>query len=221
MKKLSLSKFDIGYIIAFVVVGLLGGGAWWYLSGQLQTEQAAVAAANDNFKKFSMNNKYHVVVNSSNIKTLQSNIDLLKAQINPLIPAKLQSKENKLHSIDKEDPVAWKHELDDNVHGLTAAAKNHGVGLPPNFYFGFSRYLSTNPNDEQTTVLSKQLLGVEELATILINSQVKNIVGIDGPTRRILTPVPVDLRPRPPNRIIWEVIRSVVPATLMFPIPSR
>ena len=39
--KVQLSKFDIGMIIAFAVVGLLGGTAWWFLSGQLQTAQAA------------------------------------------------------------------------------------------------------------------------------------------------------------------------------------
>jgi len=33
MKK--LTKFDLGVIIAFVVIGLAGGGAYWWLSGIL------------------------------------------------------------------------------------------------------------------------------------------------------------------------------------------
>ena len=37
MKKLKLSGFDLGIIIAFAVLTLLGGGAWWYLSSGLQT----------------------------------------------------------------------------------------------------------------------------------------------------------------------------------------
>ena len=177
MKKLSLSKIDIGYIVAFLVVGLLGGGAWWFLSGQLQDAQSAVTDAKAKFDKFSTDTKYHVVVNAGNIKTLQGNIDLIKSQLDPLVPTKLQPKDNKLQTVsaDKEDPVTWKHDLDDDVHGLTDLAKTHAVTLPPNFYFGFSRYLSQSPNDEQTTVLSKQLLGTKELATILINAPVKSI----------------------------------------------
>ena len=42
----------------------------------------------------------------------------------------------------------------------------------------FSRYLSQSPGDEQTAVLTKQLLGVEELANILINAPVKGIQAI-------------------------------------------
>ena len=176
MKKLNLSGFDLGMIIAFVVLTLLGGGAWWYLSGQLQAAQDDVSAAKADFDKYSTKSDF--VVNASNGKNLQANIDLLKAQLDPLIRSKLQPKENKLSGIEKEDPVAWKHDLDDDVHNLTDAAKLHGVTLPPNFYFGFSRYLNQSPGDEQTAVLSKQLLAIEQLSTILINAPVKNIEAI-------------------------------------------
>jgi len=176
------SRFDLGFIIAFAVVTLLGGGVWWYLSSQLQTVVDDVGRAKADFDKYSAaaaaSTREKMVVSPSNGKTLQSNIDLLKAQLDPLIETKLLAKENKLRSIDKEDPVAWKHDLDEDVRGLNNAAKLHGVTLPPNFYFGFSRYLSQSPNDQQTAVLSKQLLGVEQLATILINAPVKSILAI-------------------------------------------
>jgi hypothetical protein len=176
----NLSAFDKGVIIAFVVVALLGGGAWWYLSGELQTAQAADASAKADFDRFSTatSGKEKIVVSPSNEKTLQANIDLLKAQLDPLIHSKLQSKDNMLRSIEKEDPVAWKQDLDDKVGRLKSAAQFRGVTLPPNFYFGFSSYLSQSPGDEQTTVLSKQLAGVEQLATILINTPVKDIQAI-------------------------------------------
>ncbi len=113
MKK--ISGFDLGIIIAFVVVTLMAGGAWWYLSGQLQVAQDDVHAANDAFKKYSANSKYLVVVSAANQKALQANIDLIKAQLGPLIKADLQPKDNKLHSVEKEDPVAWKHDLEDEL----------------------------------------------------------------------------------------------------------
>jgi hypothetical protein len=176
MKKLKLSGFDLGVIIAFAVITLLGGGAWWYLSGQLQAAQSDVKSAETEFVRYSVAKAGpdNIVVSPSNGKNLQANIELIKAQID-LLNTKLQPKENKLSSIDKEDPVEWKHDLDDEVHRLNAAAKVHGVIVPPNFYFGFSRYLSQSPNDEQTLVLKKQLVGVEELANILINAPVKEI----------------------------------------------
>src|SRR5450631_1872851 len=166
MKKfsISLSKFDLGFVIAFVVVTLLGGGLYWYLSGELADAQQQDADAKANFEKYSKDPKYKVAVSTGNIKVLQNNIDLIKAQVNPLIPTKFQPKESKLLAIQKEDPVAWKHDLDDDVHQLTAAAKTKGVALPPNFYFGFTRYLSQSPNDEQTSVLSKQLVGIDQIA---------------------------------------------------------
>ena len=135
MKKLSLSGFDIGAIIAAVVIALLGGGAWWYLSGALQDAQADDASAKSDYDKYST--KYDIVVSPSNGNILQANIDLLKAQLDPLIQSKLLPKENKLSTIDKKDPVAWKHDLDNEVQRLTGAAKNHSVTVPPNFYFGF------------------------------------------------------------------------------------
>jgi hypothetical protein len=176
MKKLSLSGFDIGVIIAAVVIALLGVGGWWFLSSALQDAQAEDASAKADFDKYST--KYDIVVSPANGKILQANIGLLKAQLSPLIHSKLLPKENKLSSIDKEDPVAWKHDLDDEVHRLTDAAKAHSVTLPPNFYFGFSRYQSQSPGDEQTAVLSKQLVGIEQLSNTLLSAPVKAIQGI-------------------------------------------
>jgi len=173
MKKLSISGFDIGVIIAAVVIALLGGGAWWYLSGALADAQAEVASAKSDFDKYST--KSDIIVSASNGQVLQANIDLLKAQLDPLVQSKLLPKENKLSSIQKEDPVAWKHDLDNEVQRLTAAAKTHAVTIPTNFYFGFSRYRNQSPGDEQTVVLSKQLVGIDQIMSILINAPVKEI----------------------------------------------
>jgi len=180
MKKLKISMFDLGFLIAAVVVALLGGGAWYYLSGELASAQADVASAKAKFDKYSayQSSRGSIVVSPSNAKILQTNIDLIRAQFDPLVRAKLQPKENKLGSIGKEDPVAWKADLDDSVQRLNMAAKLHTVTVPPNYYFGFSRYLNQSPSDQQTTVLSKQLMGIEQLVTILINAQVKSIDAI-------------------------------------------
>jgi len=171
MKK--LSTFDLIMIIIFVVVGLLGGGVWWYLSGLLQTAQQDDSAAQQDFDRYSSKEIY--LPTASNLKVLQANIELLKAQLDPLVSSKLQPEKSALLSIANEDTVAWKHDLDAETLSLNASAKQHLVAVPNNFYYGFSRYLSTAPGEEKTAVLSKQLLAIKEIATILINAPVKSI----------------------------------------------
>ncbi len=175
MKK--LSGFDIGMIAAFVVILLLGGGAWYYLSGQLQTAQQDVSNAKTDFDRLSIAKfgNESIVVSPTASQTLQGNITLLTGELSPLIQSKLLGKDNKLASISNKDPVTWKHELDDDVAKLAAAAKLHNVAIKPSFYFGFSYYLSRSPGDQQTAVLSKQLLSIDQISTILINAPVKSI----------------------------------------------
>jgi len=172
--KLDLSRFDIGIIIAFAVIGLMGGGAWWYLSSALQTAQQQDLQVKSDFDNNAV--KGNIIVNAVNAKTLQENGDLIKTQVDPLISRYFLAKDNKISDIAKEDPVAWKHDLDEDVRALTSDAKGHGVTLPAsNFYFGFSRYLTESPNDEATTVLSKQRLAIKAISEILINGKVTAI----------------------------------------------
>jgi len=174
MKK--LSTFDLTMIIVFVVVGLVGGGVWLYLSGQLQTVQQDVNAAAQDFDKYS--SKEVCLPTASNLKTLQADIEILKAQLDPLIHSRLQPEKSELSSKTSEDTVAWKHDLDAEASSLNSAAKLRTIFVPDNFYYGFSRYLSQAPREEKTAVLSKQLLAVKEIATTLINAPVKSIRGI-------------------------------------------
>ena len=175
--KLNLSGFDLGCIIAFVLITLLGVGGWWYLSGNLAAAQDDVKNAKADYDKVSSNQKYNVIVNSGSAKALQSNVDLLKKQVDPILRTRFLSKDN-VHSSSNEDSVAWKHDLDDQVHSLNTQAKNHNVTVPDKFYYGFSSYLSANPNDSQTGVLNKQMLAINQIATILIDAPAKSIEGI-------------------------------------------
>src|SRR5580692_2327233 len=98
MKKLKLTGFDIGMIIAFVVVTALGGGAWYYLSGQLQTAQQQVTDAKTQYDKLSVvkQGTDAIIVSSPSSQTLQANIDLLNSEVKPLLQDQRLAKGNQL-----------------------------------------------------------------------------------------------------------------------------
>jgi hypothetical protein len=170
----NLSRFDLAMIIAFVVVALLGGAGWYWLSGQLQTATADASAAAGSFDQYSKKEVF--LPTKTNVKTLTSNIDIMTRTLDPLVQSRLQSPKNVLKDVRAVDTVDWKHDLDAQVAKLNAAAATHGIGVPKNFYYGFSRYLNTNPAEEATAVLKRQQIGIGTIANILINAPVKAIV---------------------------------------------
>ncbi len=172
----NLSRFDLGMIIAFVVVALLGAAGWYYLSGELQDAQSQVTAAASNFDKYSKQEVY--LPNGTNVKTLTANIALMNDQLDPIVKTRLLAPGNDLASIQRIDTVIWKHDLDEEVSALNTAAKLHGLVVPKNFYYGFSRYLNQNPAEDATPVLERQEKAIKEIATILINAPVHAIISI-------------------------------------------
>jgi hypothetical protein len=54
-----------------------------------------------------------------------------------------------------------------------------GSTVPANFYYGFSRYLTTNPNQDATVVLERQQLAIGAISDILINAPVRGIVSVE------------------------------------------
>jgi hypothetical protein len=171
------SRFDLGMIIVFVVVAALGIAGWWWLSGQLQTAQADAAVAAGEFDTYSKKQVY--LPTKSNLTTLQNNIGIMTAQLDPLVKSTLLSSKNGLGAIQQMDTVAWKHGLDDEVSHLNAAAATHGISVPSNFYYGFSRYLTANPNQDATAVLERQQLAIGAITEILINAPVRSIVNVE------------------------------------------
>jgi hypothetical protein len=142
----------------------------------LESAQGEAEAAAGQFDTYSKKEVY--LPTRSNLTTLQNNISLMTAQLDPLVKSTLQSPKNGLGGIQQIDTVAWKHGLDDEVSHLNAAAKTHGISVPDGFYYGFSRYLNTNPNQDATTVLEKQQLAIGAISDILINAPVRSIVTV-------------------------------------------
>jgi hypothetical protein len=170
----NLSRFDIAMIVAFVIVALLGAAGWWWLDGELQAAQADASTAAGAFDQYSKKEVF--LPTRANVNTLRNNIDIETRELDPLVKNRLQSPQNALKDVHAVDTVDWKHDLDDQVAKLNDAAATHGIVVPKNFYYGFSRYLDTNPTEEATAVLKRQQIGIGTIANILINAPVKQIV---------------------------------------------
>jgi len=163
-----LSKFEIGMIAAFVVVTGAGIGGYIYTSGLVETSKADLTNANAELQKLV---KQRYLPSDANIKMLEGNVSSLSAALKPIQEQILKSPENKLGQMQAQNPVTWKNsDLDQTVQRLTALAKGRRVALPTDYYFGFSRYQKSNPSEQATLTLGKQLYGVEQLATKLFES---------------------------------------------------
>ncbi len=115
MKKLKLSGFDLGMIIAAVVVALLGAAPGGICPANSRTRKPTYASAKADFDKYST--KGDIVVSSTDGKILAGQYRRAQDAARPAHPGQtLDRRKTSFGSIDKEDPVAWKHDLDDEVH---------------------------------------------------------------------------------------------------------
>ena len=83
--KFQLSKFDIGMLIAFAVVGILGGTAWWFLSGQLQAAQAQCAQVAGDYNTYATAKGSGIIVSQANAGALGPPLSALPGVLLELI----------------------------------------------------------------------------------------------------------------------------------------
>ncbi len=216
MKK--ISAFDLGIIIAFVVITLLGAGAWYYLSGQLAATKDLVSGADADFLKYSQHQPY--LPTPANEKILTEDISLIQSQLDPLIKSKLQAEGNKLASVTKEDTVAWKHDLDAEVSRLNAAAKVRGVSVPKQFLLRLFPLPEPEPRRRADRRPEQAALRRRGAGQHLhqrpgqghrhLPAHLRGRCGLDRPHRfrQGGTPIFSPARPRPPPETFTSPIRS-------------
>lgn len=165
-----LSKFEIGMIAAFVVVTGAGVGGYFYTNGMVETAKNDLSSAQSDLQKLV---KQRYLPSDANIKALDENIKELRSSLQPVEAKALKSSESKLGQIEAKNPVTWKNsDLDQTIQRLVALARAKRVAIPTDGYFGFSRYQKSNPSEQATLNLGKQLYAVDLLSTQLFNSNV-------------------------------------------------
>ena len=100
----SLSKFDIGVIVGFVLLALLGAGGWWYTSGWVAEAQEKIDQSHN---KLILLNKERFTPSKGNIDKLEENAAKLSEAINPIVTAKLAPGDSPLPQIKPMGP-AWR-----------------------------------------------------------------------------------------------------------------
>ncbi len=155
-------------IAAFVVVTGAGIGGYFYTNSLVDASKTELNSAGTELQKLV---KSRYFPSQENIKILQDNVTQLEGTIKPIEEKVLKGGDDQLGSIVAKNPVTWKsNDLDATVKELTAAAQSKKVQLPPDYYFSFSRYQRSNPSEQATLLLGKQLYGVRQLSSILFDS---------------------------------------------------
>lgn len=112
-----------------------------------------------------------------NIQALSDNAQKVDTVLESLKPV-LQSPENRLGSIKEQEANDFKQQLQGVAEKLRADAKSLSVQLPEDFYFGFGRYRKTIPKKKDTPLLERQLVGIEQITSILLNTGITKIESI-------------------------------------------
>lgn len=160
----NLSRFQIGMIVAFVVVAVLGVAAWWY-TGTLQAEASERLVAANRTKTTLAASRY--TPGAASVKILTENIEQMKATLAPIESEILLPDDHLLLTAEPMNPTAWKTEkLTKAIDRMQALAAKANLALPAvtdgRYFFGYSRYATTaTPPAAATVMLSKQLLGIE------------------------------------------------------------
>lgn len=155
-----------------VVIGLLGGGGIFLLSGKLDAARTDISTKAGQLGKLTGDRYYP---SQANIDALSKGNDAL-GQALDVLKQKLLAPGNKLAQVVEKNPVVFKQELAEQIRSLSDLAAKDGVRIDANAsYFGFSVYQNNNPSDKGTRILGKQLLGIGEVATALFNAKISSL----------------------------------------------
>lgn len=175
----ALPKHLIGAIVAFVVVGLLGGGAWFWTSSQLDQ---AIQSRSEVMQQLSALTAKGIFPSAANLKTLKDNQEqaaALGATMEPALAAGASALAPYIGPDGKGlGPDAWKQLLIEKREELKKQAESAKVQVADDFYFGFKRYRLASPPAAATRELGVQLAGIEAISRVLIEARIHSLAEI-------------------------------------------
>jgi len=174
--KFSLTPLQWAAIGGSLGICLLGGAGLFVLSGKVSDAEAALEAQANDYRGLVGS---AVFPSNENAKVLKEN-NLAEKQALDVAEKRLRAEGSGLDKIAEQDPIAFKQAISDQLDKLRAAAAKNNVKIEAAAAdFGFSAYRSGRPSGGPATkVLGKQLFGISEVATALINAKVFAITAV-------------------------------------------
>jgi hypothetical protein len=179
-----IPKHILVTVIIMVVVGLLGGGAWFYTSQQLTQKLEEKTGLEGELQTVE---KKGLFPSAQNKKVLEEQKAKLEELLQSLKP-ELQSRMDLFSSVRKIDsatgsfkgldPDAWKKVFGDKRQVLRDFAKEKKLNIPEEYNFAFKSYVLAAPRAEHTADLGVELLAIEEITKIAGNAGVNTLIGI-------------------------------------------
>jgi len=172
MKWLQENPFIAG-ITAFTIVG---AGAFAFLLSQALTRSQE---ASDGYNQAIT--KLHTLQDRVPFPSVE-NLEKSKAQT-AQYKQQLQALRKKLASMEAPldmsvGPQRFQDDLRAAVNDVADKAKQAGVGLPTDFYLGFSQYANSLPTEQAAPYLARQLSVIKGLVLRLIDFRVQSIDGL-------------------------------------------
>jgi len=171
-----LPKHLVVSLIAFVVIGLMGGGAWFWSAGLLDTAVTEYGSVTQQLQTVQAKG---FSPTSQNLKLLESNQEAVAALAKELLPQfdRATGKFSLFLNPEKKglSQEAWKEKLVSTREELKKSAEQGRVDTAEDFYFGFKRYRVASPPAAATRDIGIQLAAIDEMANLMIKSRVNSI----------------------------------------------
>lgn len=189
----SIPPYLLVFGALFLIVGGIGGALWWWAASELDS---ARAARDQVVTKLTATDRRAILPTPENLEAITAKNAEFTALLEASLP-KLQAASRDFAAVilawrdgrpaEGLSPDAWKRLMNEKRLELDRKAEANRVKLPENFYYGFSRYRLPNPEAQFTAELGVQLIALNRLASILIDSRVEAIQSMrrvqfeDGP----------------------------------------
>jgi hypothetical protein len=180
----SFPKHFMVAIVLFVVAGIIGGGLWFWTGSQLSESLSEKQQLETQIITVSGRGIFPSRQHLEQIEaSTQEIIDLISPVQNAITETSqlFDSVRGKTDSEGKYSGVSandWKRMLGEKRDELIALAGKNTVELPEIFYLGFERYRALSPAEDATYHLGIQLLALDEILNIALESDVTAITEI-------------------------------------------
>lgn len=178
-----LPKNVLVVVISLIVIGLVGGGLWYWFSQQLNTLLEEKVSLQEQLQGVEKKGIFPSTVNKKKLEDQAKELLILSDKVHPDILKRIELFSS-VRTIDPKNgemsgltPDRWKGLFETQRNELRKQAEDKKITLPEDFNFSFNSYVLAAPRQENTLDLGVQLVAINEISKILINASVNQVLG--------------------------------------------